>query len=59
MAFMRPAPAPPQSDLQLPESSALRKHGIAGIILSFYVLALVALQTALIKSGAKTVLDEC
>jgi hypothetical protein len=56
---MRPAPAPPQSDLQLPESSALRKHGIAGIILSFYVLALVALQTALIKSGAKTVLDEC
>ncbi len=53
---MRP---PSSSTQELPASSALRKHGIGGIILSFYVLGLVALQMLLIKSAGKTVLDEC
>ena len=56
---MQAPSAPPLSDPPLLESSPLRKHGIGGIILSFYVLALVALQMLLIKSGGKTVLDAC
>ena len=56
---MRPSSAPTAGTQELPESSALRKHGIAGIVLSFYVLGLVALQMLLIKSAGKTVLDEC